>query len=252
MDATTETARMLEELQANHWPALQTMLLDGWLLRFADGYSKRANSIQPLFPSSLDAEHKIAMCERIYTDRQLRPVFKIAPCVQPADLDDLLERKGYALVDIASVQCMPLADVKEPSIRTAAIDETVTGEWLDHYCRLSGSNDRQRATMRQMFANIRTKAAFVTLYHEGQAVACGIGVVERGYIGLWDIITGVQYRKRGFGEQLLLNLLAWGRQNGAQHGYLVVVADNAPALKLYAKLGFREAYRHWYRVHPGA
>ncbi|MDB5085123.1 MAG: family N-acetyltransferase, partial [Bacilli bacterium] len=37
--------KMIEELTLNNWQPLQTMLYDGWLLRFAGGYTKRANSV---------------------------------------------------------------------------------------------------------------------------------------------------------------------------------------------------------------
>lgn len=245
------TIRMYEELQLNQWPPLQTMLMDGWVLRFAEGYSKRSNSIHPLYRSGTDAEEKIAACERIYEEHGLRTAFKLSPAVYPADLDLLLEQRGYALIDRVSVQSMPLSVVKEPEPRSAVIDGAVTEEWLDSYCRLARASGEQRAIMRRMLANIRTKAAFVRLMHEGRAVACGIGVVERGYLGLWDVITDSEARNRGFGRQLLLHLLAWGKQNGAGQAFLAVVADNEPALSLYAKLGFKEMYRHWYRVQPG-
>ena len=32
--------RFIEELSLNHWQPLSTLLYDGWVLRFADGYTK--------------------------------------------------------------------------------------------------------------------------------------------------------------------------------------------------------------------
>lgn len=84
--------------------------------------------------------------------------------------------------------------------------------------------------------------------HDGHPVACGIGVIERACIGLYDIVTDAAFRSRGYGEQLVLNLLQWGRSGGATHSYLAVALRNAPALRLYAKIGYTELYRYWYRV----
>ena len=65
--------RRIEEAGFNAWPALQTNLLDGWVLRFADGYTKRANSINPTYPSDRDdlADH-VSRCEAIYRERRLQ------------------------------------------------------------------------------------------------------------------------------------------------------------------------------------
>ena len=46
-------ASTLEHLAFNAWPALRVVVQGNWLLRFADGYTKRANSINAL---SLDRD----------------------------------------------------------------------------------------------------------------------------------------------------------------------------------------------------
>jgi hypothetical protein len=38
-------ARILEELSLGAWPARSAVFHDGWVLRFADGYTRRANSV---------------------------------------------------------------------------------------------------------------------------------------------------------------------------------------------------------------
>lgn len=67
--------RRIEKVSLNSWPALQQILFDGWVLRFSEGYTKRANSVNPLFASSLDVEVKIDTCERLYAERGLPPSF---------------------------------------------------------------------------------------------------------------------------------------------------------------------------------
>ncbi|MBA9084249.1 ribosomal protein S18 acetylase RimI-like enzyme [Fontibacillus solani] len=240
--------KMIEELSLNNWPALSTLLYDGWVLRFANGYTKRANSINPIHYSTCNLEHKIAECEQIYTLNNLPAIYKITPFIHPVHLDHILENKGYSLIDLSSILTLNLDHIREPSLDSVKINTQRNAEWVDHFCRLNQVEDKNRDTMEQMLSNIKTKKGFISLYYEGKVVACGLGVIEREYIGLYDIITDIEYRNRGFGEQLLLNLLKWGCENGAKYSYLAVVMNNIPALQLYSKIGYLEAYRYWYRV----
>jgi GNAT superfamily N-acetyltransferase len=239
---------MLEELSLNHWQSLSTLLYDGWVLRFADGYTKRANSINPLYASTLDWERKLEACEKLYAEHQLHPTFKITPFVQPEKLDGFLEQKGYALIDPTSVQVAKLDTVIRPEGNRVTIDEAVQDDRVDNICRLNQVEDKHRDTMKRMLSNIRTKRAFVSLYHDEQVIACGLGVVERGFIGLYDIVTDARFRNKGYGKQLVGHLLYWGKEHGAAYSYLAVLRNNAPALRLYANMGYSEVYSYWYRV----
>ncbi|WP_434752849.1 GNAT family N-acetyltransferase [Paenibacillus amylolyticus] len=248
MNAIQDNHRHIEELTLNHWQPLSTSLYDGWVLRFANGYTKRANSVQAIYPCTLDVHEKIMECERIYTSNQLNTIFKITPFVQPAELDQLLQDKGYVVVDRTLVQLRNLEDLKAPEHLAVHINEQLTDEWLKHFCRLNAVNEDSQDTMTQMLFNVRAKTGFITLSVDGLVAACGLGVVERGCIGLHDIITDPSYRNRGLAEQMILHLLHWGKRHGAVSSYLQVVENNAPARRLYAKLGFTDAYSYWYRV----
>jgi ribosomal protein S18 acetylase RimI-like enzyme len=79
-------------------------------------------------------------------------------------------------------------------------------------------------------------------------VGCALGVLQNDYIGIFDVIVHPDCRGQGYGERLVRALLGWGKQNLAQAAYLQVMANNAPALRLYNRLGFREKYQYWYRV----
>jgi hypothetical protein len=69
--------RNIEEISLNALPSLQTLLVDGWVLRFANGYTKRANSINPLYASTSNVEAKIQFCEEAYRCSNLPVVFKM-------------------------------------------------------------------------------------------------------------------------------------------------------------------------------
>jgi ribosomal protein S18 acetylase RimI-like enzyme len=244
------TPRHIEELALNAWPALQTVLYDGWILRFANGYTRRANSINPLFFSTLDVEEKIANCERLCARRGLGVVFKMTPANCPQDLDDILARCGYRQDALTSVQTLALDKLDTHVAGSFALAETPSTAWLDAFCRLSGTNAQRAATLRQILDNLVLQAGFASLCLDGRVIACGLSVVQDGFAGLFDIVTDAGFRNRGFGQQLVLGLLAWAREQGAHTAYLQVMLNNPPALRLYVKLGFEEAYRYWYRIHP--
>jgi len=237
-----------EEIVLNQWQPLQTILYDGWVLRFADGYTKRANSINPIFFSNEDIKEKIKHCEETYAAHQLKTVFKMTPFIQPENLDEILETEGYAVLDHTSVQRLDLKQVKQPTIQTVRIDEHVGDEWIEQFCLLNSVDEKHKQTMKRMLSNRCLEKGFFSLIYNGEIVACGLGMVERKVLGIFDIVTSHKYRNQGLGEQLLLNILRWGKDRGAEHSDLAVLLNNEPALRLYAKLGYKEIYQYWYRV----
>jgi ribosomal protein S18 acetylase RimI-like enzyme len=240
--------RLLEELSLNALPALQTVFYDGWVLRFANGYSRRANSVQPLYASTLDLDAKIDQCEAMYRERGLTSTFKLTGAAQPDQLDFALEQRGYATDGHTSVQTRILMDENFETDRAVVEIETSLGEdWLQEYARLSSVDPRHVPTIRLILASLAPTTGFFRLLQNGETAAIGLGVLERGYIGLYDIVTDARHRSRGLGTQVIHHILRWGQTNGAHSAYLQVMLDNAPAVRLYNKLGFHEVYQYWYR-----
>jgi ribosomal protein S18 acetylase RimI-like enzyme len=235
-------------MSMNAWPSLETMHYDGWILRFSGGYTKRANSIYPLYPSKIDVPMKVSHCEKIYNGKNLHTVFKITPYSTPEGLDYYLNNRDYRIIDPTSVQVLNLIDAPKPTAASLQVNNYADDNWLMNYCNFSHFTPKHFHTMTQMLRNIIPDRFFVTLYSENKAVACGLGVIEGNYIGLFDIIVDSDERGKGYGEQLVTNLLNIGLINGAKTAYLQVVMNNTPAMRLYSKLGFREVYHYWYRV----
>ena len=241
--------RLLEEAALNAWPSLETVYYDGWLLRFADGFTRRANSVNPVYSSMLPAAVKVRHCEALYASRGLPSVFKMTPFSEPQGLDDLLETYGYRRAGVTSVQTLALDSLKWTTIsENLTIREKPDEEWLANYCLFNGVSDARRALMERMLAAVIPTTAYAMLRNGGEPVALGLAVRERDLVGLFDITTAPDMRGRGFGTQLIGALLEWGAQEGARHAYLQVMLSNSPALALYDKFGFAEVYRYWYRV----
>jgi ribosomal protein S18 acetylase RimI-like enzyme len=120
--------------------------------------------------------------------------------------------------------------------------------WLRIYAQLAEMPDTASELHASLIRSIRPDCAFALLELDDEPVACALGVLEHDLLGVFDVITAREQRGNGYADQLLRHLLLWGKAKGAQHAYLQVIADNAAALKLYDRLGFRRLYNYWYRL----
>ena len=242
------TITQMEEVALNAWQPLQTLIYDGWVLRFANGYTKRANSVNPIYESRLDAIKKIEQCERLYRAHNLDVVFKMTGATQPASLDKQLDARGYRHDSLTSVQLADLVGVDARLDDSIVITQALTDVWLADFMRLSGVNANRQAALKQMLTGSPLLNGFFALRRNEQTIACGLGVVQNEFVGLFDIVTDANFRDQGHGQQLVKNILAWGKANGARTAYLQVMLNNPPALRLYTKLEFKEIYQYWYRI----
>jgi ribosomal protein S18 acetylase RimI-like enzyme len=247
MNTNAATIWLLEELTLNAWPSLQTVWYDGWALRFAGGYTRRANSIASLYPSSLPFNEKVACCEQLYTRQGQNTVFRLTTAAE-SGLDEFLAGQNYTQAAPTSVQLVDLANVAAPTFPTITSEANFSAEWLNAYCVLHDIEDHRVSLVERILNNMIQQRCFIALYDQGKVVSAGMAALERGYIGLFGIATAPAFRNRGLGRQLVLHLLAWGKANSATRSYLQVETGNAPALHVYSQIGFRENYRYWYRV----
>src|SRR6478752_5168273 len=97
----------LESRLINAWPSLEYQTYDGWMLRFAGGYSKRANSATPLVAGAkLDdalIEHMIEQC----LQSNIRPTFRLNGLQDPA-VDTQLKERGFLEIEPTRVLLAPI------------------------------------------------------------------------------------------------------------------------------------------------
>ena len=255
--------RRVEEASMNAWPALHQLMLDGWLIRLSNGFTKRANCVVPLYHATAAPTktllEKIRYCENLYAREQLQTVFRLtshSPATLNGEaLDELLDERGYELIDETQVQLLNLstprdADPASTSVQASAqakLRLVTAPQWLREYARLAEMPGPTSELHANLIRSIRPDCAFALLVIDEQPVACALGVLEHDLFGLFDVITARAHRDKGYAGQLLIELLAWSTRQGAQQAYLQVVADNDPALALYQRLGFEHLYSYWYR-----
>ncbi len=243
----------IEEASLNAWPSLNTYLFDGWLARFANGYTKRANSVTPLYPGVMDVAAKIKACEKLYKQQHLPPIFRLPGFVEDVGvMDGRLAARGYKKIDTTSVQTLDLSFCFAAMSERAYILPSRSGmeSWLGSFHELSGDNPHRAdaETHQQMLNNIIGEKCFMVLMVKGKVVACGLAVASNGHVGIFDAIVDKEQRRKGYGTELMESLLDWAVHQYASFAYLQVMVANTPAINLYNKLKFKELYRYWYRA----
>ena len=232
----------------NAWPALHTLLYDGWVLRFANGVTRRSNSVYPIYKSTINIEEKIEFCEKLYSEKSLRTSYKMTENVYPSNLDKILDEHGYDFNAETSVQTITIPQNLSSLPNYIKLREEFSEEWIKRFVTFNDYDSKKTDGYADIIQHIFLKHTFVDLIIDNNYVGCGLGVVEGKHLGIFDIVVNDDYRGKGYGRDIVVALLLWGKQNGAETAYLQVMLNNEPALNLYNKIGFREVYKYWYRV----
>ncbi|HSG26723.1 MAG TPA: GNAT family N-acetyltransferase [Anaerolineales bacterium] len=247
--------RLIEELAANAWRPEVEQHLGGWRARYSGGNSRRVNSVWPNAPlGAASLQEGVEWAEAFYDRRGVSPCFQLCPAAQPAELHQVLSERGYRFYAHTQVQVQSIATllgITAPSVERAIAADTLTDTWFELYTSASGYSAESLPVRRGILSRIGPAAHFVSLHHAGQLSAVGLGVVERGWLGVFCVVTSPISRQQGLATGVMHALAEWGRQQNAEQIYLQVMEDNQPALSLYSKLGFTRLYQYYYAVKDG-
>ena len=219
----TGDIRNLEHAAALAWPGAEHEWLDGWLLRFGHGSTRRANSAVPLGVSPDPA----AVVEW-YAARRMPPLVA-AP-------DRLLRVLPGVATDGENL--IMTGELNTPA-RAVDIADTPDRDWLRLYQR--------EVPVDVLTAVIDGELAFASV--AGAAVGrAAVTAAPDGtrWVGLSAVHVIEEARRRGLARDLCAALLAWGGDRGATRGYVQVLVDNTTAIALYASMGFTAHHRSRY------
>lgn len=235
----------IEEAALNAWPAPRQMVYDGWLLRFTGGPSKRVNSVNVFYPSSLPLAEKIAFCEAVYALAAQPPLFRVPVPFSTPDLVQSLLKAGYHAFDETHVLTRELGDT-EPVPEGLRVETFSIDEWIPYKGLISDAEPHPLALQQQILHCIVPEKRLIVLFAGDRPVACGMGALEGDFLGYFSIYTQHDARRKGYARVVMSALTAWGLQQGATLGYLQVEGFNQPAKALYRQLGFELCYPYEY------
>ena len=242
-----EQIQKFEEMCLNGHVALNTFFYDGWILKFSEGYTGRANSVSVFYPSSKPITEKVDFCENMYKKQGLPCQFKLTEL--DTELNDFLTKRGYQAVTPTHLMVHDLdCPIKlEDNTKIEYIFSTSPDEWLPIFFKIHEINDaHDQDVYKRMIAKVLVDTIYCTLIYDGKPAAASSAAIENSYMLLQNVIVAKEYRGLGLGKKVCAALLAKAREAGAHQSYLQVVQTNTVAVNLYKKLGFEKLYSYWY------
>lgn len=233
------------------WPALKQAHDGLWMWRYAHGYTKRANSIHCLDPGDGGyAELRLIRMAKLSKRHGIPPLFRVTPLTAP-EITEVLDGLLWEEFEPSLVMAMEMPDVDFPVGFQARYFEPTDPQWIRAQAQMSGYDQQTTNLLGQVLAGVACESKGVLVYHKaGLPVAAALASVASGIGVHLNVVTHPSARGRGYGRAVMGAALNWVRSMGATHSAIQVLANNAPALNLYASLGFGEVYPYVYRRAP--
>ena len=205
----------------------------------------RANSVLPTGAGAVgeppvDLAGAVDQVISIYRENKLRPTFSI-PLPIFDELDRYLEQVGWNIKVDANFLIRDIGTIELSSHPDYSIEilDKPSKLWLEMNSDLPHEKIMQRYPAR-----------YGAVKSDGQYIAVGrIATVDS-----WSIVTRLfvspSFRGKGVAKNLMDNLLAAAKDDGATKVALQVDNENGAALALYQSMGFRMHHKFVYRVLP--
>jgi N-acetylglutamate synthase len=234
------------------WPAATVEEHGGWVLRFNQGVTHRANSVFTAdFAEGSDVDGAIVAAEAFFAAHGQPPRFMISPASRPDDLDARLEARGYVVEEPSLVRVAEARSIRALAPTDARVDVAKQPDTAWNRTFMTEYADTAEGAGRlRVVARIEPPAGFAVARVYGHVAAIGMGIVEDGWMTVLGMYTPAPWRGGGYGGAVLRALAAWAEGMGAANLFLQVTAFNAPAIRLYDKAGFRTVYGYHYRLAP--
>lgn len=242
--------RRLEAVSFRSFPSTSTHYDGTWAIRLTAGNpAKRLNSVNPLDPSDhayIDA--RLELAKRRFESFGRPLIFRQSP-LAPPELEKIFDDRGWEIFDESIVMNLNLSSVIMDDVMDHVPMKDI-GYWVDSFLHLSDNETSLKPGLFEVISSIEPNCGLFVKKVDDQNVAAVRCVHENDLVGIFDLVTGNAFKRRGFAKSLLASALKWAKMAGAKQAWLQVVAENNAARGLYEEFGFTELYRYNYRRAP--
>jgi ribosomal protein S18 acetylase RimI-like enzyme len=229
------------------WPPPVVEHLGEWRLRWADGFTGRANSALAVGDAGRPVPEALETVCDFAHDRGITPMAQVVR-------DSLTERaiaaegwveakghrRGHEVVVLTKRHFHVKATPPGGHFHVKVADEP-TPEWW----ALTLGSDEDSAAARSVLTGGKVGYGVATV--DGVTAGAVRGAVVDGWLHVGRLEVSPAFRRRGLASALMAAVHTWGAEHGADRAVLEVAEGNSGALALYAGLGYapHHRYRYW-------
>lgn len=247
--------KKLQEILMNSWPAQHYYFLNGWVLRFTEGVTSRANSVFPInYTGDLnELDRDIKFVEKAYQAYNLPTIFTIPEYFEPYGLDVKLIENGYH--QAGCITHTMIASIQE--LRNEIINDSFSyifySERINIFstflAKYSKRNQHAQSVLEALaYRIVIPQKRFIVAEYKNKVVGTLMGILDpHGFLYIADVLVDPEVRRQKIATSLFFKIInEWGLPNGVKTIWLQVEIENREAMELYKKLGFKKAYSYYY------
>lgn len=236
---TPDAARLYDVCDGT-WPAARQWVQGPWTLREGRGGGKRVSAATLNTGATPDIDAAEDAMERI---GQV-PLFMIRD--GDGTLDQVLQTRGYDIVDPVVMYVAPIADLTDvPIPRVTAF---CIWEPLAIMVEIWAQGGIGPARL-QVMERAKVKTGVLARWNEKPAGAA-FAAVHDGVCMVHAVEVLPHQQRQGVGKWIMRAAAFWGQAQGADHIAVLCTTANTSANRLYSALGFKVAGHYHYRQHP--
>lgn len=232
----------LEFACSRAWPPLVEEPLGEWRLRWADGFTGRANSALAVGDPGRPVPEALRVVCDFAHDRGIPPMVQVlrdSPNEHAIAAEGWAEAKRHHRGHEVVVLTTPLTGTATADGVT--VHDEPTPEWWALTLGPGEDTDAARAVL------TGGKVGYGVATLDGVTAGVVRGALVDGWLHVGRLEVDPAFRRRGLASALMGGLHAWGAEHRAGHAVLQVAEGNSGALALYAGLGYapHHRYRYW-------
>ncbi len=231
--------RLFKAMDATWAPAEIT--IDGpWKLRRGGGGGKRVSASST---ESIVTEQEIVHAEDQMVVMGQPKLFMLNS--KNSTLDEMLELRGYRVVDPVLIYCASAADIaKIESVPLDAIPSAEPLNLMKELWQAGGISAERMAVMK------RTQQPKTYLFCRARNSPAGAAFVaiDQGIAMLHALEIASDFQRAGSARRVMSRAAIWAIENGAEFLSVVTTSKNLPARGLFSGIGMQIVGKYHYRM----